>query len=298
MFLLECLRSIQSQTVTDWECIVVSDGSPWSEQIHHQITTLHDDRFRLEAFKENHGPSFARNEGVRHSLGEYVLCVDEDDRLRKHCLELLITTARESSADVVVPGFCYFGDIVGDKMPSLPQGTEFLVKQGLLGAGFLMARCGWDKVGGFDESLEMRDSREDFEFWIRVFAAGLTVKMCPKILYEYRRDSRNPSREVITRLNEVRMRQVIVRKHRILYDRNLGRKWAFLSGGYEIEAKARWEAGDKARAVLRSWSAFMTGPTITRLIDAVSLTCLFCLRTGKLPLPKRAKALLKKLGRK
>ena len=88
-YLEECLESIQHQTYTDIEIILVNDGSTdTSKEICERFCQI-DSRFRL-INQENKGQSAARNRGVKESIGEYLMFVDSDDVINKNVLEVLL----------------------------------------------------------------------------------------------------------------------------------------------------------------------------------------------------------------
>lgn len=74
--ILSTLNSIRNQTLRNWECIVVDDGS--SDNSCKIIEELHDERIRLIK-KENGGPSSARNFGLQYAKGEWIIYMDADD---------------------------------------------------------------------------------------------------------------------------------------------------------------------------------------------------------------------------
>lgn len=74
-FLRECLDSVRAQSFTDWEAVVVDDGSTDSTPDITQAYADADSRFRLLR-KPNGGLSSARNHGVAHSTGEWVTFLD------------------------------------------------------------------------------------------------------------------------------------------------------------------------------------------------------------------------------
>lgn len=77
-YLPQCLDSILAQTFTDWECILVNDGSKdCSGSICDQYATR-DSRFRV-FHKENGGVSSARNLGLQYIRGQWLCFVDSDD---------------------------------------------------------------------------------------------------------------------------------------------------------------------------------------------------------------------------
>ncbi|WP_269795898.1 glycosyltransferase family 2 protein [Streptococcus sp. SM3] len=88
-YLEECLESIQHQTYTDIEVILVNDGSTdTSKEICERFCKV-DSRFRL-INQENQGQSVARNRGFKESVGQYIMFVDSDDVINTNVLEVLL----------------------------------------------------------------------------------------------------------------------------------------------------------------------------------------------------------------
>lgn len=79
-FLQETLVSVYHQTYTDWECIIVNDGSPDSTEEIALDWCKKDSRF-IYFKKENGGLSSARNAGLQLSKGDYIQFLDSDDLL-------------------------------------------------------------------------------------------------------------------------------------------------------------------------------------------------------------------------
>ena len=88
-YLEECLESIQHQTYTDIEIILVNDGSTDGSRDICERFCQKDSRFKL-INQENQGLSAARNRGVKESIGEYIMFVDSDDVINKNVLEVLL----------------------------------------------------------------------------------------------------------------------------------------------------------------------------------------------------------------
>ncbi|MBO4821135.1 MAG: glycosyltransferase family 2 protein [Prevotella sp.] len=102
-YLHECIQSIVNQTFTDWECILVDDGSTdgsgkicdqFSKQ-DHRISVIH---------KENQGVSAARNEGLEHAQGEWINFIDADDWVEETYLSQMIDESKNKKYDLVVSG--------------------------------------------------------------------------------------------------------------------------------------------------------------------------------------------------
>ena len=99
-YLHRCVDSILAQTFTDFEILLVDDGSPdKSGMICDEYATI-DNRVRV-VHKENGGVSSARNVGLDLAIGEYIWFVDSDDWIESNALEILLKGG--SNTDV-----CFF----------------------------------------------------------------------------------------------------------------------------------------------------------------------------------------------
>ena len=75
----EALESVFAQRFTDFEVVLVNDGSPDTEMLEHLIAPYQD---RIVYLKQsNRGPAAARNTGIRAAKGKYIAFLDSDDRL-------------------------------------------------------------------------------------------------------------------------------------------------------------------------------------------------------------------------
>lgn len=100
-YLNRCLDSIAAQTLQDWECIVVDDGSKDRTGIIADEYAAKDARFQV-IHKENGGVASARETGIENALGEYTIHADSDDWVDKSMLEELFNCAQKHSADMVI----------------------------------------------------------------------------------------------------------------------------------------------------------------------------------------------------
>lgn len=105
-----CLRSIQAQTLTDWEVIAVDDGSPDRSGALLDRAAAADPRIRV-VHQPNGGVASARQAGLDQATGAYAIHVDPDDWVEPDMLETLVDEARRTGADMVVCD--YFSDIGG-----------------------------------------------------------------------------------------------------------------------------------------------------------------------------------------
>lgn len=104
-YLAKCLDSLLSQTCDDYEIVIVNDGSPdGSQSIIDAYCVEYPDKIR-GYIKENGGISDARNFGIAHAEGEYIVFVDPDDYVSLEMLEKMKTVIDEDKPDVL--GFNY-----------------------------------------------------------------------------------------------------------------------------------------------------------------------------------------------
>lgn len=97
------IDSVLAQTYTDFELIIVDDGSPdYSPQICDEYASKNN-RIRV-IHKLNGGLSSARNTGVDHANGKYILFIDSDDTIEPDLLEKVVPVAEKENADVTIFG--------------------------------------------------------------------------------------------------------------------------------------------------------------------------------------------------
>lgn len=123
-YLRECLDSILVQTFTDWECLLVDDGSPDKCGEICDEYAAKDKRFRV-LHKENGGVSSARNLGLDKAKGEWVTFVDADDFLMPSFLQgLYHPIANGEDVDFVHGGCCNVKD---GRIVSINQSYEYYI---------------------------------------------------------------------------------------------------------------------------------------------------------------------------
>lgn len=102
-YLARCVESILHQTFSDWEMILVDDGSPDRCGAICDEYAQKDKRLRV-IHQANGGLSAARNTGMTYCSGDYLLFVDSDDYLAETALQFLWEKAQEGPFDIVMAG--------------------------------------------------------------------------------------------------------------------------------------------------------------------------------------------------
>ncbi len=96
-----CLESVSVQSLSDWECILVDDGSIDRSGAICDEWCLRDKRFKC-FHQSNQGVSAARNKGILESSGDYLCFIDADDWVEADYLEIMIGPVAD--VDLVISG--------------------------------------------------------------------------------------------------------------------------------------------------------------------------------------------------
>jgi glycosyltransferase involved in cell wall biosynthesis len=210
----ETLESIAAQTFTDWECLVIDDGSTDDTRAVVEGFSAREPRFRY-VWQENASAASARNHGIRLARGKYIAFVDSDDLFTPDRLEWQVKAAEADPELVLVYGHTYnFRTGQEDKgrlyladLPSRPTGWAFedLICCSSIYAPLVRTET-IRELGGFDTSLP---SAEDWDMWIRLSKRGKLL-FEPRIALRYRIHAGNKS-SVIAR--NYRCAKEVVRKN-------------------------------------------------------------------------------------
>jgi glycosyltransferase involved in cell wall biosynthesis len=111
-YLAQCLDSVHSQTYPNVEVIVVDDASSEQETVELMEKLEHDPDVTVVKLAENMGPSAARNVGLAHARGRYVLPVDADNLLLPDAIKQLVDQLQGAGERIgfVYPNLQYFGN--------------------------------------------------------------------------------------------------------------------------------------------------------------------------------------------
>lgn len=100
-YLDQCLQSILNQTYSQFELIIINDGSTDSGGVICEKYAKEDSRIKL-INQENMGLSMARNNGLEVAIGEYIMFVDSDDSIHKDMLKVTYQNLIDQQADVSI----------------------------------------------------------------------------------------------------------------------------------------------------------------------------------------------------
>ncbi|KYC39316.1 glycosyl transferase family A [Scytonema hofmannii PCC 7110] len=185
-YLPETLESVLQQTFTDFEVLIINDGS--SDNIIQWASEITDPRVKLISQK-NQGVSVARNTGIAQSQGEYIAFLDADDLWEQTKLEKQVRYLDENPEVGLVHTSMALvdrnGKSTGRVMTSVAEGEVWkeLVESNKIACSSVMVRrrC-LEKVGGFEPNLHFA---EDWDLWIRI-SSHYSFAVLKEPLYYYR----------------------------------------------------------------------------------------------------------------
>jgi glycosyltransferase involved in cell wall biosynthesis len=190
-YIVATLKSVMAQSFTNYEVIVVNDGSPDTDVLERELRPyLASIRYVRQ---ENGGPSSARNRGVQESRGSYVAFLDSDDLWLPNHLANQVEQLQKNTALVLVysDSLLLRDDVpfatAFEKNPQVPPVTfESLVAEtcSIGTSTTVVSRQAALDAGGFELG---RHRSEDFDLWLRIAHRGgamgysSTVQVCHRV---------------------------------------------------------------------------------------------------------------------
>ncbi len=199
-FLEETLYSILNQTYSNWECLIINDGSTDETEKIAQQFVAKDQRFKY-FYKENGGLSSARNFGLNKSTGNYIQFLDSDDFIDNTKLEVSINELNKpenTDKKLVISNFRMFENKVTNwSKPYCTLKPEFFNFESIL--------YQWDEdfsipihCGFFDATLFQNlrfnqdlKAKEDWVMWVQLFQTHVKAIYINQPLALYRKNPKS-----------------------------------------------------------------------------------------------------------
>lgn len=180
------VRSVMAQTFTDWELIIIDDGSRDSTVDVIERLVREDTRIIFLRNETNMGVAKTRNRGMEQSHGRYIALLDSDDVWYPEKLEKQVGLAKETGADIV---YCSYAivDENGEKKCNdfiVPETTDYnasLVKSVISCSTALLSRHVMDRYQ-FDSTYY----HEDLALWLQLLKDGCRACGVTDVLAVYR----------------------------------------------------------------------------------------------------------------
>jgi len=193
-YLADAIDSVSNQTFTDWELIVVNDGSTDAPTISalEQLETDFKNNSKLKVIhQKNSGLAAARNAGIKAAKGDYITCLDADDKLASNYLESTAARLEEDTDEAygfVTTWLQEFG-VRNDLWKTSDYDPAGMLMNNLVHAASFFRKKVWDEVGGY-KKMKI-GGYEDWEFWLSIIEKGYrwTIIKEPLFLYRIRENS-------------------------------------------------------------------------------------------------------------
>lgn len=193
-YLPSTVDSVIKQTFTDFEVLIIDDGS--TDETVEWVSKLVDPRVRLIS-QANQGVAVARNQGITGAQGEYVAFLDADDLWEPTKLEKQVKCLEENPlvglVNTSIVNIDEQGKPLGAVNASDVEGNvlKYIVEENLIlcGSAPMVRRSCLEAVQGFDQKLM---SAEDWDLWIRLAARyEFAVIREPLVLYRQHLNSKS-----------------------------------------------------------------------------------------------------------
>lgn len=218
-YIMEAVDSVLCQSYKCIEIIIIDDGS--DEEYTLNILKELKNKKHINCLRTNHvGPAAARNFGIMHAEGKYILPLDADDKIECSYVEKAVNAIEKNEKTGIV--YCY-ADLIGDDNGkwNLPDfSLKNMLVDNIIFVTALFYKSDWEAVGGFDVSLEV--GMEDYDFWLSILSLGKEVYQIPEVLFHYR--IKKKSRTMVF-LQDIEMTKSVYRqiydRHKDLYINNI-----------------------------------------------------------------------------
>lgn len=183
------IESLLRQTCSDFECILVDDGSENSKELEHLIIAL-DARFKY-IYQENRGGGAARNKGINAAKGQYIAFLDSDDYFLPTKLAKIRAHIDKYGSDALYsPAFVDRGSeqrfwIRPDRSIGAEEdvGEYLFVANQFIQTSTIVIKSGIAKKVLFNPSLR---KGQDLDFCVRAYFAGVRFVMLDEPLVVWR----------------------------------------------------------------------------------------------------------------
>lgn len=196
-YLDSCIQSVLRQTYTNWELILIDDGSTDKSGRIAEEYGFADERITV-FHQKNLGVSLARNQGIDEATGNYVVFLDADDELIEDCLAKTVNIAEETNADVVAGRSCENQELFQDRI--IWTGAEAL-ENSLKDHLFTYSACAKlirrEFIGKTRFTPDVRIN-EDSYFVFQLLCKQNVFVLTNDVIYFYRANSESSSRTVFS----------------------------------------------------------------------------------------------------
>ena len=180
-YLPEVLTNLEPSN-SIYEVIIINDGS--TDAVTLQMLDAYREKDYTVVDQPNQGLSAARNTGIAHAKGEFVLLLDADNLILDGFIEKALRIFySDSQVAVVYSDAEYFGSRQG-RWNVGDFNLQRLMISNYIDACAMVRKSIFAELGGYD--TEMKGGLEDWEMWLRIAFAGKKFRYIPEVGFRYR----------------------------------------------------------------------------------------------------------------
>lgn len=182
-FVSEAIMSVMSQTIKDWELIIVDDCST-DDTVDVVSEFLEDPRIKLNRLDINQGAAIARNTAIQHAKGRYIAFLDSDDQWLPNKLEEQLNFMQENQVDFCFSSYVQVdesGNHVGTISAPVSVSYKQLLKKNVIGCLTVI----YDTKALGKVYMPLIRKRQDFGLWLRLLKKAGEARSvgCPLAKY-------------------------------------------------------------------------------------------------------------------
>jgi glycosyltransferase involved in cell wall biosynthesis len=194
-YLPETLNSVLAQTYSNWECVIVNDGSPDNTDTIAKEYLKKDNRIKY-VYQENKGLATARNTGIANSTGEYILPLDADDLIAPTYIEKAIDRFSQFPETKLV--YCKGHTFGSSNHPMVLADYDYdtFIWGNCIFCSALYRRSDYDKTPGYNANMVY--GLEDWDFWLYLLKKDDVVYRIDEVLFYYRVKETSMVKELVS----------------------------------------------------------------------------------------------------
>jgi len=208
-YLRECVESVIAQTYLNLEIIIVDDGSTDnSNAIARDLLKEYPCTIRHYPNEHFGQPAFPRNFGISESNGEFIICLDGDDKLHPEYIETCLHALQQNpDASIAYTDVQSFDGADGIWHMIRDYNFQNLLCGNFIPSGSMYKKVVWQDVGGYKTNLSGVD---DYNFWIEAGKLGHFGVPIDRPLFYHRERADSMLREVVIPHGQAKWNQLIL----------------------------------------------------------------------------------------
>jgi glycosyltransferase involved in cell wall biosynthesis len=218
IYIQDAIDSVEASSHRDYEIIIVNDGStdPFTIEKMDQLSQCGYQVIN----QPNQGVIKARNNGIAPALGEYIMPLDADNKIRPTYIEKAIATLdNQPEIGVVYGKSVFFGEFEGGHYSGEPFDPVKLYWSPYIDNLAVFRKSVWEQVGGYDANIPLLGV-EDWDLWMTMHENGVGFHFIDEVLFDYRVVPGSIRSNLSKRENADKVEHYLAIKHAPIYRKN------------------------------------------------------------------------------